>query len=77
MAKPAASLKRPARSLQVDIADGLRDRLDQRIKAERRTLRAVVEAAISHYLDTVPLDSAPTVAVEQPKRGRPAGSKGK
>ena len=61
-----------ARQLMVDVTKALRERLDERVKAEQRTLRTVVERALTHYLDTVPVDGGPTIsAPEQPKRGRP------
>lgn len=64
------------RQLTVEVDKGLRDRVDQRVKAEARTLRAVIERALAFYLDNVPVESAPSVpSPAQPKRGRPAGSK--
>jgi hypothetical protein len=60
------------RQLFVEIADSIRDRLDSRIEAEQRTLRAVVERALTHYMDTVPVNGLPSgPSPEQPKRGRP------
>lgn len=35
----------------------LRDAVDRRAAAERRTLRAVVEAALLHYLETTEVDA--------------------
>jgi hypothetical protein len=59
-----------------DIDAGLRDRLANRVAAEQRTLRVVVERAIGFYLDNVPVESAPTLpAPPQPKRGRPRKGK--
>lgn len=68
-----------ARQLMVDVTEALRVRLDERVKAEQRTLRTVVERALTHYMDTVPVDGGPIIAAtEQPKRGRPMGkSKGR
>jgi hypothetical protein len=64
------------RQLFVEIAEALRDRLDERVTAESRTLRTVVERALTFYLDNVPVESAPSVpAPAQPKRGRPPGGK--
>jgi hypothetical protein len=66
-----------ARQLMIDISESLRERLDERVTAEQRTMRTVVERAITHYLDTVPLDGGTHIAAPaQPKRGRPKG-KGK
>jgi len=61
------------RQLVVDLASTLRDKLDERVKAERRTLRAVVEMALTMYLESPMNGSHP--APEQPKRGRPAKGK--
>lgn len=44
------------KQLALNIEAGLRDRIAERMKAERRTLRAVVEMALLHYLATVPLE---------------------
>jgi hypothetical protein len=64
------------RQLTVEIDAELRERLKQRVGDEQRTLRAVVERALAHYMDNVPLNGAiPSPAPDQPKRGRPAGSK--
>jgi len=63
-----------ARQLMVDVTAALRERLDKRVKAEQRTLRTVVERALTHYLDTVPVDGGTMIAApQQPRRGRPAG----
>lgn len=62
------------KQLFVEIADAIRDRLNERLKAERRTLRMVVEQALTFYMDNVPVDAA-LPAPEQPKRGRPKGKK--
>jgi hypothetical protein len=61
------------RQLAVQIESSLRDRLDERVKSERRTLRAVVEMALTVYLDSPINGTHP--APEQPKRGRPAKKK--
>jgi hypothetical protein len=65
------------RQLVVDMDVGLRTRLDERVSAEERTLRRVVERAIAFYMDHVPVEQLPTLpAALQPQRGRPRG-KGK
>lgn len=64
------------RQLVVDITEGLRGRLDERVKLEQRTLRTVVERAIAYYLDHVPADSTPPApAPDQPRRGPRARGK--
>lgn len=47
------------KQLFVEISEGLRERLNERVVAEQRTLRTVVERALAYYLDNVPLESAP------------------
>lgn len=60
------------RQLNVEIAEAIRDRLDERRRAEARSLRAVVERALTFYMDNVPVEGAPGLAApEQPARGRP------
>ena len=64
------------RQLNVEVDAGLRDRLDERVKAEQRTLRAVVERALAYYMENVPANGLGQVpAPEQPKRGRPKKGK--
>lgn len=64
------------KQLAVEMEAELRDRLSERVKAEKRTLRAVVERAVTFYMDNVPLESVPSIpAPAQPKRGRPAKRK--
>ncbi len=64
------------RQLAVEIGEALRDRIDARVEAEQRTLRAVVERAIIFYMDNVPLDAAPSfpaqakAAAAEPKKGK-------
>jgi hypothetical protein len=65
------------RPLNVELAEAIRDRLDGRVEAERRTLRAVVEKALVYYMDNVSADNGPGFPVPaQPKRGRPRKLKG-
>ena len=60
------------RPLNVELNESVRDHLDRRVQAEQRTLRVVVERALTFYLANVPLESAPAIPVPaQPKRGRP------
>jgi hypothetical protein len=65
------------RPLNVEMNAALRERLDARVGAEQRSLRTVVERALTFYMDNVPVESAPSVpAPAQPKRGRPRKLKG-
>ena len=54
------------RQLTVQVDEDLRGKLDERVKAEDRTLRAVVERALRHYMATVPLDAS--VGEAEPKK---------
>jgi hypothetical protein len=58
------------RQLVVDMDSALRDRLDARVGAEERTLRKVVERAVAHYLDNVPVNGAPAVNPPKPTANR-------
>jgi len=59
------------RQLAVAIDAALRDELDNRVEAEDRTLRSVVERALRYYIQTFPVDAAPASTLpEQPKRER-------
>jgi hypothetical protein len=70
-----------AKQLGVEVAEDVRRVLSERATAERRTMRSVLERAILHYVQTVPVDGIGTAldaAVPVPKRGRPkkdAGAK--
>jgi hypothetical protein len=58
--------------LFAEIDAELRQRLDERIAAEQRSLRTVLERAIAFYLEHFPVDAVPSFPVpSQPKRGRP------
>lgn len=52
----------------VEIDAGLRERVAERVKAEQRTLRVVVERALTYYLEHVPVNgSPPAPAKAKPK----------
>jgi hypothetical protein len=60
-------------STQLDPA--LNEEFNARVAAERRTKRAVLEAALRHYMNTVPLDMHTTAAASKPA-GRLRKAKG-
>jgi hypothetical protein len=49
-------------STQLDPA--LHAEFKARVEAERRTIRTVLEQALRHYLDTVPLNGSPAKAAK-------------
>jgi hypothetical protein len=64
------------KQLMADVDAGLRDRLAERVKAEQRSLRAVVERALTYYMANVPVNGLGDVATpDPPKRGRPRKKK--
>lgn len=63
-----------AKQLGVEVAADVRQVLADRAEAEHRTMRYVLECAIMHYVQTVPVDgpgASASGAVQTPKRGRP------
>lgn len=50
------------RQLTVQVDVDLRQRLDERVAAEDRTLRSVVERALAYYMANVPLEAQPVEA---------------
>lgn len=48
----AKRMTKGAKTLTCDIEETLRDKLTERVKAESRTVRAVVERALKMYLAT-------------------------
>lgn len=64
------------RQIFAEIATEIRDRFDERVESEHRTIRAVLERAITFYMDHVPVEGAPSLPTpSQPKRGRPPKGK--
>ena len=57
------------KQLALNIDADVRDRLSERIVKEQRTLRAVVERALTFYMDSVPVEEMPKAAgKEKPKK---------
>lgn len=57
------------KQLALNIDAAVRDRLSERIVKEQRTLRAVVERALTFYMDSVEVEGLPTAeGKEKPKK---------
>lgn len=57
------------KQLALNIDAAVRDRLSERIVNEQRTLRAVVERALTFYMDSVAVEGMPMASgKEKPKK---------
>jgi len=66
------------RQIFAEITTEIRKRFDERVEAEQRTIRAVLERALTFYMDHVPVEAAPSLLTPlQPKRNRPAKGQSK
>jgi hypothetical protein len=79
MADKPTGAKRTKNAVQfaTQLDPDLAERFNARVASERRTKRAVLEAALRYYMDNVAEEASLSLpAPEQPKRGRPRKAKG-